>query len=628
MEEKRGWYFPNNIGGQDEGFENQGINQFKMSPYGKLAREIIQNSYDAKIKEEDKKVKVEFKLMKIEKNRIPNLESIKEAIEASAEYFSEDDRLEKFKQVANEKIESDTIDVLKISDYNTTGLVGIEKRNKSAWYGLIKSSGNSPKKGITGGSYGSGKHAAFVFSYFRTILYGTYVKDEGYAFQGKTILCAHMKDGVVKGNIGYWGNIDETGCKPIRNPEEIDEIYRRNETGTDLYIIGAKLEKDEWVDNVKYSVIENFWKLLVEDKLEVSIIDQEKEVTINSKNVRTLAQIGKNKNVKIDQKYSFNAYKFIELNDKIEEVRYGSICSENDVQLKIAQLPEYPEKKILKMRDTEMKIKMLSPRKRPINFIGILIATGKELNEQLRESEPQTHDEWNADNVENEEVRAKVAETIKRLDKWLNDQIDSISYTDDIEEFDIEGIDFLDIDDNDSNGMEDIQRPFDEIKVKEEEEQEIMPLSRKKAIIGINKINDQDADAGEDSEEEHTRGNEGKKRKKKQEKDIIDGEIYHAIQMEYIKTPYDSEKNIYRIIIKSTEDIVNGEIHFQRRTDSGELERLEIDKAYLGNEELNISKNKIKNINLKENEVTKLDVIFKNQRKCIMEVKVYVQKQG
>lgn len=85
MEENRGWYFPDNRGGQDEGFENQGINQFKMSPYGKLAREIIQNSYDAKIKDRDRKVIVEFKLVKMAKNRIPNLECIKESINASAE---------------------------------------------------------------------------------------------------------------------------------------------------------------------------------------------------------------------------------------------------------------------------------------------------------------------------------------------------------------------------------------------------------------------------------------------------------------------------------------------------------------------------------------------------------------
>lgn len=413
MEEKRGWYFPDNKGGQDEGFENQGINQFKMSPYGKLAREIIQNSYDAKIKGEDKKVKVEFKLVKMDKNRIPNLESIKESINASAEYFPESERLEKFRQVANEKIESDIIDVLKISDYNTTGLIGIEERRNSAWYGLIKSSGNSTKSGVSGGSYGSGKHAAFVFSYFRTILYGTYVKDEGYAFQGKSILCSHKKDGVVKSNIGYWGEVFEDGCKPIRDQYSMDEFFRRKETGTDLYIIGAKLDEENWMANILYSVIENFWKLIIEDKLEVKISSPTEEINIDAKNIKGLAQVGKEINFKIDEQYSFNAYKFIELDECIEEIRYGSICTENDVELKIAKLPQYPEKKILKMRDTEMKIDIFSPRKRPVNFIGILIATGEELNRQLRESEPQTHDSWNADNIEDEEYRKKVRNTIK-----------------------------------------------------------------------------------------------------------------------------------------------------------------------------------------------------------------------
>lgn len=338
MEEVRGWYFPNNNGGEAEGFENQGINQFKMSPYGKLAREIIQNSYDAKIKEENKKVRVEFRLIKLEKERIPNLQNIKESINASAEYFPESDRLQKFKQNANEKIEKATIDVLKISDYNTTGLVGIDERINSAWYGLIKSSGNSTKSGISGGSYGSGKHAAFVFSYFRTILYGTFVENEGYAFQGKSILCSHKKDGVEKRGIGYWGKIEENECKPIRNQEIMDEFYRRNETGTDLYIIGAKLEEENWMANIIYSVIENFWKLIIEDKLEVKIVNYDEEINIDSKNIKGLAQVGKEINVKIDEHDSFNAYKFMELNDSIEEVRYGSICSENDVELKIAKL--------------------------------------------------------------------------------------------------------------------------------------------------------------------------------------------------------------------------------------------------------------------------------------------------
>ena len=627
MEENRGWYFPDNRGGQDEGFENQGINQFKMSPYGKLAREIIQNSYDAKIKGDNKKVKVEFKLVKMDKNRIPNLESIKESINASAEYFSESERLEKFKQVANEKFESDTIDILKISDYNTTGLVGIDKRINSAWYGLIKSSGNSTKSGISGGSYGSGKHAAFVFSYFRTILYGTYVEDEGYAFQGKSILCSHKKDGVVKSNIGYWGNITEEECKPIRNQESMDEFYRRDKTGTDLYIIGAKLEEENWMANILYSVIENFWKLIIDDKLEVKIASPTEEINVDAKNIRGLAQVGKDISFKIDEHDNFNAYKFIELNDSIEEIRYGSICTEDDVELKIAKLPQYPEKKILKMRDTEMKINIFSPRKRPVNFIGILIATGEELNRQLRESEPQTHDSWNADNIEDEEDRKKVKDTIKRLDAWLNEQIDSLSYVDDIEEFDAEGLDFLNLEDDDSNGIEEMQRPFDEIVSKEEEEQEILLVQKSTNVpTGIDKTSEEEPKAGGEEEGNQNRTREGNQKKTGNgENTTGSGETYHEIKMKYVKTPYDSEKNVYRVIIRPEENLENSEIHFLRCTDSGELEKINVKKAFLDGIELDVSGNSVKNINLKENEDTKIEVEFETRRKCIMEVRVYVQ---
>jgi len=628
MEELRGWYFPDNNGGQEEGFENQGINQFKMSPYGKLAREIIQNSYDARIKEENKKVIVKFELVKVEKNKIPNLESIQESINASAKYFPESQRLEKFRQNANDKLKRDAIDVLKISDYNTTGLVGIEERINSAWYGLIKSSGNSTKGGVSGGSYGSGKHAAFVFSCFRTIFYGTYVKNEGYAFQGKSILCSHEINGIVKSNVGYWGNITQKGCQPIRNQDTMDEFYRRNETGTDVYIIGAKLENN-WENNVIYSVIENFWKLIIEDKLEVRIVSDEKEMRIDSKNIRGIAQIGKELNIKIDEHDTFNAYKFIELNDNIEEVRYGSICEENDVMLKIARLPQYEEKKILKMRDSEMKINIWCPRKRIVYFIGMMIATGEELNKQLRESEPQTHDSWNADNIEDIEDRIKVKDTIRRLDAWLNAQIDSLSYVDDIEEFDVEGLEFLNLEDDDFSGnSEELQRPFDEIINDEKEEEEILSYNNTNLRYALDKTNVEEPTIngdGKESGEEDRKRNGGEKPKGTGENKTGVGEKYHEIRMAHIKTPYDENKNKYRIIIKSTENIENGEIHFQRWTDSGELEKLKIKNALIDGHELEVLDNFIKNVKMNENEDTKIEVEFESKRKCVMEVKVYVQ---
>ena len=95
--------------------------------------------------------------------------------------------------------------------------------------------------------------------------------------------------------------------------------------------------------------------------------------------------------------------------------------------------------------------------------------------------------------------------------------------------------------------------------------------------------------------------------------------------MKYIKTPYDSEKNEYRVIIRPEENLENSEIHFLRCTDSGELEKLNVKKAYIDGCELEITGNIIKNIDLKEIEDTKIEVKFESKRKCIMEVRVYVQ---
>lgn len=630
-EKNMGWYFPTNLGGQEEDFENQGINHFMMSPCGKLAREIIQNSYDARINKENNRVRVEFRLLKLPKTKIPNFDNIQERIEASAEYFPDSPRLQKFKNTAKKVFNEEYIDVLKISDYNTTGLVGIGERKNSSWYGLIKSSGHSTKSGKTGGSYGSGKHAAFVFSYFRTIMYGTYVEKEGYAFQGKSILCSHKINDELKSNVGYYGIIEENECKPIRKAEDVDEIFRRDRTGTDLYIVGAKLEDANWEKNILYSVIENFWKLIINDKLEVVIAKEEDEILVDSKNVRQLAQLGKEAKVKIDDK-SFNAYKFIELyDDNNAKVVYGSICEKNDVELKIAKMLEYPEKNILKMRDTEMKIRIWSPKKRPVNFIGILTATGDELNRQLRESEPQTHDDWNADNIADVEDRKIVKQTINRLNDWINQQINDLEYIDNEKQFDADGLDFLNVEDYDEPAITDFQKPFDYIENEEKSEVEIMVVKKpdKKIILDANE-DDGDVVGGPGEGNEPSVGpgpdpNPDPNPNPNPNPNPKPGKAYREISMEIVKTPYDEKSQMYRIILKSEKDIENCSISIQRVTDSGELEKLKVEKAVQFEKELDIVGNIIKNVKLIGNSNNFIYIRLQNNRKCIMEVKVYVQ---
>lgn len=628
MSSKIEWYFPYNLGGQEEGFENQGINQFKSNPYGKLAREIIQNSYDARKKNSvDKRVKVEFRLAKLPKEKLFDVGYIEECIEESQNYFPQNERLKKFCQVAKEKGRQQYIDVLKISDYNTTGLSGISERENSAWYGLTRSSGNSTKKGTTGGSYGSGKHAPFVFSYFRTVYYSTFVENEGYAFLGKSILCDHKKEGILKCNIGYYGEVENSSCMPIRDLNKVDEFYRRNVTGTDLYIIGAKLESDYWMHNIILSVIENFWKLIIEDKLEIVVGNENQTISINSSNIRRYAQNAKENKMKIDGTEPVEAYKFIEVYDSDVEPVYGSICEENDVKLKILKIPEYGEKKILKMREGEMKINIFSPKKRPVDFIGILEATGEKLNIILRESEPQTHDEWNADNVEDDEYKVKVKRTINALNAWLNEEINKLTYYDDSTEFDAEGLDFLAAEEDNVDGsLDDIQRQFDEIENEVGDEHEITNYASD-THKGKNMFGDFDGNEGKgqnDGTGQRYRG-KGKKRTGEGVNNTGSGQTHREIEIPYIKTPYDYKNNIQKLIIRAKEKLENCIINFYKLTDSDDLEALEIDSAMLGNKKLETTNNEIKNVSLDNMNNTVIDIKLKNAKKCIMEVRAYVQ---
>jgi len=143
---------------------------------------------------------------------------------------------------------------------------------------------------------------------------------------------------------------------------------------------------------------------------------------------------------------------------------------------------------------------------------------------------------------------------------------------------------------------------------------------------GVDKTNDQEPKIGGETGGNQPRVRDGKNKVTGNgENPTGNGNSYHEIKMKYVKTPYDSNENIYRVIIRSIEDIEKSEIHFFRCTDSGELEKINVKKAIINGNELEISRNVVKNVDLRENEDTKIDIEFDAKRKCIMEVRVYVQ---
>ena len=161
------WCFPSSDGGEIQGLNNSGIETFNDNPIKSLAREICQNSLDAALK--DKTAIVEFKTFIIDNDDFPNKEGFYEILSRCHDYSknSRNPKTPQFFQNAISRLEGKKITMLRISDFNTTGLKG------SDWDNLVNSSGTSEKAEGKGGSFGIGKNAPFACSEFRTVFYST-----------------------------------------------------------------------------------------------------------------------------------------------------------------------------------------------------------------------------------------------------------------------------------------------------------------------------------------------------------------------------------------------------------------------------------------------------------------------
>lgn len=123
------WSFPSNNFGTLNGIGEAGIETFKGAPYRSLAREICQNSLDARLSKQ-KPVRVIFSLSSINSREIPRFEELKEALSRCLSFWKEqgnEKTIAFFKEATTIAAQS-SLDLLRISDFNTTGLTGSDKR--------------------------------------------------------------------------------------------------------------------------------------------------------------------------------------------------------------------------------------------------------------------------------------------------------------------------------------------------------------------------------------------------------------------------------------------------------------------------------------------------------------------
>lgn len=379
------WYFPTTGGGDDDGINDAGLEQFEGDRERFITRECIQNSLDARV-DNKKPVKVEFSRFEMPKLLVPGSEELSDVLERARRYSSNQERSNALYVNALDCMRHDRIAVLKISDYNTTGLNGGDKETDKSWYRLVRSNGTSSMTGDGGGSFGIGKSAPFATSSIRTVFYSTKLADGSVAFQGKARLSSFEQNNDVKRGIGQYGELigDNKGVKAFRTRESIPDIFEREEQGTDIYVMGYKSGND-WSRKIAEAVLDNFWMAIREKTLEV-VIKNEGQVliAINADNLdETMNRYMGDPETKLYyEAIKDSSREFKDVLPALGEVEFF---------VKIGAGP----KNVLCARRSLMKVHTLYRlRVLPEDYVGVLIVRGESGNQNLRMLEPPAHDKW------------------------------------------------------------------------------------------------------------------------------------------------------------------------------------------------------------------------------------------
>jgi hypothetical protein len=388
MKEDLKWNFVSTGGGDTDGLNNSMIEHFTGNYNYFLAREIIQNSLDARTKGLTGKlpVKVVFKLEYLTKSEFPGHSELFEVINSAKKFWKHHDETVDFLNKTQECLNKSKIPCLRVSDYNTTGLSGNDNDMEGGWFNLVRSTGASFKRSGEGGSFGIGKGAPFASSDLRTVFYSTKNESGTSVFQGKAELVSFKdNDGDPKRGVISYGIKQNS----VRKPELFPKRFWRTIQGTDIIIPGYKLTSD-WIEDLEKSVLRNFWYAIHCNDLEVEVEGNE----IKSANLSDyLIKYFINDPFKDYVEPIGNPLQYYLATTQGEEIgKNKKLKYLGDCKFYF-KLIESPMNYVAMLRKSHMVI--YSRRFNfPGNFAGVFICDDENGNTQLRKMEPPAHDKW------------------------------------------------------------------------------------------------------------------------------------------------------------------------------------------------------------------------------------------
>ena len=267
------WRFPATYGGGVKGFDTGEVETFKTKTVAGLAREMIQNSIDAKDTAKEAPVKVSFKMVRVKRDEVPGVSEIRNQIEGCKRYYKTNPAITKTLQRIENKLNEEYCDCMIISDRNTTGVKGVLHGLYSAWQGLVKGIGVSVKDNGSLGSKGIGKTASFVCSDTNLVFYSTYNTDSEKGYEGVIHLCSGYldeADEILSQGYGYYSYDEKNNA--IEGDLPFDWAIKRglDDFGTDIYIFDFK-EPNNWENTIISNVLDSFLVAIYNEYLQIEI---------------------------------------------------------------------------------------------------------------------------------------------------------------------------------------------------------------------------------------------------------------------------------------------------------------------------------------------------------------------
>lgn len=427
------WQFSPREDGVEIGLGGNASGSFTNDLFFNLAREVLQNSLDASA---GGKVRVSFSIEQLKAADLPGIESLKSHLEdclAHAKSKNHRPTIAYFEQ-GIKNLTKKPLDVLKISDYGTTGMTGpyVPGAGFFAYMKGVGQGGKEKASGLTGGSHGLGKITVENVSTIKTQFvsskwFDESTKNQGVFFQGRSSLISRYDStGKLLNPEGYFGNENYSA---IEDEAQIPSWAKREEFGSDTFVIAFN-RRAYFPKALIAATVQNFFQAVLDGKLEVEVLGQKIDASNISKFASGEEIVEHIKEVK-NQPEDFEKTKFIleAMTSNQAKVFPRQDQAFGHVQLRILKRDDAPQK-VCFLRNG-MVITTEQPSLKRFQNCSDFIAVFECLNdtglEYFRSLEPPAHDQFDYEVLYDEKEKSKARRDLTNLTDWIRDKVKEVA---------------------------------------------------------------------------------------------------------------------------------------------------------------------------------------------------------